>query len=111
MFKKFSELTAIADEGRKAVCCMTALGGNEIEAFRDDNRAFVEVQNGSVVRQAEISLIQFQQLANSCDWSVCGALSADDARIAESAFRWLEGQTLEWQRRGRGKQKDDLVRA
>ena len=111
MFALFSELQQIAKQGRKAVCSYTALGGYEIEAYRDDDRAFIEVQNGSDVRQAEITIVQFKALSAACDWDVCGAQSADDAEIMEAAVRWLDtvSDGLTWQKRGRGKAKNSLV--
>lgn len=103
MFETFSEIKEIAALDRRAVCGSCAYGGLEIEAYRGDSKAFVEVSNGTTARQAELTIDQFKDLSHKCDWAVCGAASADDVRITVAAFTWLEGENnLIWQRR-RGK--------
>ena len=86
---------------------MTGARGWNVESFRDDDRAFVELiaADGNDVQQAELTLDQFNRLSKATDWDQCGAQSADDARIPEAAVDFIEGLGLEWQRKG----KDGLM--
>ncbi|MES9858504.1 MAG: hypothetical protein ABW166_18155 [Sedimenticola sp.] len=99
MFKHFTEIKEIAKEGRKAVCAMVSIGGVQIEAWRNDEKAFVEMMDKGVTIQSEITIDQFINLSKECDWDMCGAQSANDAVILEAAMSWMDGENLNWQRK------------
>jgi hypothetical protein len=101
MFETIEQMRSIAKAAdlTKAVCASVALGGWPVEGYQSRGRGFVEVvgPHSNEAYQAELTPQQFSALSRATDWSVCGAQSADDARIVRAAIDSLKVMRLDWQ--------------
>ncbi len=108
--KNFSEFNNIVlDCDEKAIDSFVCLGDTFIEAYKKDGSHVLVYRNGQDHFYAEISEENFDSLYNATMWESCGAISNDDARIAETAHQWLREKSshLNFYRQG---QLDSMIR-